>query len=59
MENQDKVTKGWQPWLTRRQTRMILEALMLYLPVPAEEDHHKKLVEWFDHEVRIHERKEA
>jgi len=54
MNDQDSAMKGWQPWLTRRQSRMILEALELYSPAANEVEHHKKLVEWFDHEVSIH-----
>lgn len=52
MEAQDRVSLGWQPFLTPRQTRIIHDALAGY-ETSAESEHVDKLVEWFGHETEI------
>lgn len=52
MLEQDRVTKGWQPWLTPRQTRIIRDALAGYTAREGEEQHRDGLLEWFDHEAQ-------
>lgn len=47
----DRITMGWQVWLTPRQTRIIFDALSGHKPPVDESDHHEKLVEWFGSEV--------
>lgn len=44
----DRVSLGWQVWLTPRQTQIIYDALVA---VDGDE-HHGKLVEWFGSEVK-------
>ena len=53
----DRVTLGWQVWLTPRQTRIIYDALRGYEPTAGEIEHVKELVGWFGHEAEIHKRK--
>jgi hypothetical protein len=55
MEDQDRVSLGWQPFLTPRQTRIIRDALVVYSPLDSELPHYDKLFEWFDHETGLHE----
>lgn len=43
----------WQPWLTKRQTEMIRDALVLYKPREDETEHYDKLFVWFDKEASI------
>ena len=44
----DRVSMGWQVWLTPRQTRIIFDALVAI----GGDEHHAKLVEWFGTEIR-------
>jgi hypothetical protein len=52
MEHQDRISEGWQVWLTPRQTRIIYDALSRHDPVAGEIEHHERLVEWFGAEVQ-------
>ena len=47
----DRISNGWQVWLTPRQTRIIHDALTRHEPNVGEDEHHAKLVEWFGSEV--------
>lgn len=47
----DRISKGWQVWLTPRQTRIIHDALVRHEANVGESEHHAKLVEWFGAEV--------
>lgn len=53
MLDMDRVSKGWQAWLTPRQTRIIHNALSRYEADVGENEHVDKLVEWFGHETEI------
>lgn len=48
----DRVSLGWQVWLTPRQTLIIFDALSSHGPDAGEIEHCEKLVEWFGHEVK-------
>jgi len=47
----DRVSLGWQVWLTPRQTRIIYDALCAV----GGDEHHERLVEWFKTEVETKE----
>lgn len=47
----DRISKGWQVWLTPRQTRIIHDALVGHEPNAGEAEHCEKLREWFGAEV--------
>ena len=49
--DQDRVSRGWQPWLTPRQTLMIYMALTGQEIRPDDAAHLPRLVEWFEHEA--------
>lgn len=49
----DRVSMGWQVWLTPRQTRIIYDALARHEANVGEIEHVEKLVEWFGHETEI------
>lgn len=53
----DRITLGWQPFLTPRQTRIIHAALAGAPQRPEDEEHVPGLVEWFESEVRAKEAK--
>ena len=57
MDAQDRITLGWQVWLTPRQTRIISDALTGY-ESEDEAEHVGKLVEWFGTEAET-QRKRA
>lgn len=59
MNDCDRVSLGWQVWLTPRQTRIIFDALSRHDPAAGEIEHHGKLVEWFGSEVKIKTEAEA
>lgn len=48
----DRISNGWQVWLTPRQTRIIHDALTGKPILPEDEAHVSKLVEWFGNEVQ-------
>jgi hypothetical protein len=48
----DRISEGWQVWLTPRQTRIIFDALSRHDPKAGETEHCEKLVEWFGAEVK-------
>jgi hypothetical protein len=52
----DRISNGWQVWLTPRQTRIIHDALARLEPNVGEDEHHAKLVEWFGSEVATKEK---
>ena len=47
----DRISNGWQVWLTPRQTRIIHDALVRHEPNADEVQHYEKLREWFSAEV--------
>jgi hypothetical protein len=47
----DRISEGWQVWLTPRQTRIIYDALSRHEANVGEAEHCEKLVEWFGAEV--------
>ena len=47
----DRISNGWQVWLTPRQTRIIHDALVRHEPNTCEQEHYEKLREWFGNEV--------
>ncbi len=51
MDAQDRITLGWQVWLTPRQTRIIYDALTRHVPAAGEIEHVERLVEWFGTEA--------
>ena len=52
MDAQDRISEGWQVWLTPRQTRIIHDALTGY-ESEDEAEHVDKLVEWFGTEADV------
>ena len=57
MEDRDRVTLGWSPWMTPRQIRIITEALRNFIQKEDEIDKHKDLLEWFESELVIKKQK--
>ena len=51
MDDQDRISEGWQVWLTPRQTRIIYDALTRHEANVGEAEHCERLVEWFGAEV--------
>lgn len=47
----DKISNGWQVWLTPRQTRIIHDALVGNAMQQCDMPEFKKLCEWFGAEV--------
>lgn len=52
----DRISNGWQVWLTPRQTRIIYDALARLEPNEGENEYHAKLAEWFGSEVEANEK---
>lgn len=46
----DRISLGWQVWLTPRQTQIIYDALCAV----GGDERHAKLVEWFGTEIETH-----
>lgn len=57
MKDEDKLSLGWQVWLTPRQTKIIANALSLYKPSDINKEHYVKLLEWFKHEAEVNQNK--
>lgn len=53
----DRVSLGWQPWLSPRQTQISSNRLCGLYVKPEDEAELFKLQEWFGHAVEIHKRK--
>ena len=53
----DRISLGWQVWLTPRQTRIIRDAILGLWAGGDEQEHLHKLVEWFDAEAETQTRK--
>lgn len=51
MQPQDRISLGWQLWLTPRQTRIIHDRLCGLYVKPEDEAELFKLQEWFGHEA--------
>jgi hypothetical protein len=52
VQEQDRVSRGWQPFLTPRQTLMIYRALKGEDARPEDTEHMPKLVGWFEYEAQ-------
>ena len=57
VQDVDRISLGWQVWLTPRQTRIISDALCGLYVKPEDEGELFKLQEWFGAEVDTHKRK--
>ena len=57
MQPQDRISEGWQVWLTPRQTRIIYDVLVGKFILPEDFEELFKLREWFGHEAEIYRQK--
>lgn len=54
----DRVSMGWKPWLTPRQTRVIAAKLHDRDIEPGDEEELEKMRESFGHEAALHRQKQ-